>query len=439
MRSAMNRGAPSSFRTVLAGGVIAGPGEARAGPCELVIRAGRIAAVRRPGRAAPVATVLDWRDRVVLPGLVNLHAHLEYTHLAHAIAGGTTFSAWVREIVAHKAASTEQVLVQARRRGAGWCLRTGTTTVLDIVSRTAGLPLEMERGPRLIEARELMDLPRGCDAQQQLDAARDWLARGSEGAGGRPRRAPWRGRALAPHSPYACSNLLLSGSARLAAESGAPWTLHLAESEEEWTAFERRQGGLWELGRAIRPEWGEGWCGRSPTAYVAGWLPPGGIVVHANYLAPGDPDLLAAKAATVVHCPLSHAFFGHAPFPYAALLRAGVRVVLATDSLATLPAGVEATRGYDLAAHAARFQRAHPGVAPADVLAMMTVAPAQALGRAGELGIVGEGTRADLFALPRRALGPRPEAWVAEWLEAGGEIGALATMVGGAVEWEAAE
>ena len=41
------------------------------------------------------------------------------------------------------------------------------------------------------------------------------------------------------------------------------------------------------------------------------------MAVHVNYLAPGDDTLLAKRKVSVVHCPRSHAYFKHQPFPLA--------------------------------------------------------------------------------------------------------------------------
>ena len=39
----------------------------------------------------------------------------------------------------------------------------------------------------------------------------------------------------------------------------------------------------------------------------------------------------------VVHCPRTHAYFGHRPYPLAKMLAAGVNVALGTDSCASNP------------------------------------------------------------------------------------------------------
>lgn len=69
---------PPATIVVLAGGLIAEPGEPARGPHTLHIRDGRIVAVepglKRDGE--PGARLVDLSDRYVLPGLIDLHMHL---------------------------------------------------------------------------------------------------------------------------------------------------------------------------------------------------------------------------------------------------------------------------------------------------------------------------------------------------------------------------
>ena len=51
-------------------------------------------------------------------------------------------------------------------------------------------------------------------------------------------------------------------------------------------------------------------------------------------------EILRDRGAVVVHCPGSHAFFGHERHPVAALREAGVPVALGTDGLVCHPDGV---------------------------------------------------------------------------------------------------
>jgi imidazolonepropionase-like amidohydrolase len=68
--------APQPLTLVHAGRLLDQPGQAPRGPSTLVIRNGRIEAVREGHVTEPGATVIDLRDRFVLPGLIDSHTHL---------------------------------------------------------------------------------------------------------------------------------------------------------------------------------------------------------------------------------------------------------------------------------------------------------------------------------------------------------------------------
>src|SRR5262245_22427530 len=68
---------------------------------------------------------LDLGERVLLPGLINSHCHLDYTCLRGKIASQKSFADWIRAINAQKSelspkdflASIEDGFVEAKRFG----------------------------------------------------------------------------------------------------------------------------------------------------------------------------------------------------------------------------------------------------------------------------------------------------------------------------------
>jgi cytosine/adenosine deaminase-related metal-dependent hydrolase len=144
-------------------------------------------------------------------------------------------------------------------------------------------------------------------------------------------------------------------------------------------------------------------CGLgSPVQWLArcGYLGPELLAVHCNYLVPEDIALLAAHGVSVVHCPRSHAYFGHRPFPWQALVQAGAKLCLGTDSLASVSGTAGQPVELDLFAEMQALAAAAPALEPRRILEMATVNAAHALGRPGQLGELVEGAWADLIALP---------------------------------------
>jgi cytosine/adenosine deaminase-related metal-dependent hydrolase len=118
------------------------------------------------------------------------------------------------------------------------------------------------------------------------------------------------------------------------------------------------------------------------------------LVVHGNYLADDELQFLATHPhMTLVYCPRTHAYFGHAPHPWRTLQLHGGRVILGTDSRASNP-------DLDLFAEAKFLAARHPQVDPAELLAMITRQAAEALfGERSDIGVLEPGRRADLVVL----------------------------------------
>jgi cytosine/adenosine deaminase-related metal-dependent hydrolase len=144
-------------------------------------------------------------------------------------------------------------------------------------------------------------------------------------------------------------------------------------------------------------------CGRgSPVQHLeqCGALGPELLAIHVNYLAREDAALLARCKVNVVHCPRSHAYFGHAPFPLKRLVRAGVNLCLGTDSLASVYKGRREIVELNLFEEMRAFAAAHLDVPARRILEMVTTNAARALGLGGRVGELSKGACADLIALP---------------------------------------
>jgi cytosine/adenosine deaminase-related metal-dependent hydrolase len=200
---------------------------------------------------------------------------------------------------------------------------------------------------------------------------------------------------LSPHTPFTVSRDLLEWAGKyLDHHRDIPTTLHLAESREEWNFFRKGTGPMAERIRLLNPGWDLP-RNTTPVQYLndLGWLPKLDLGVHLNRLAERDMRLLAKNRIAVVHCPGSHAFFGHPSFRYGALRRHRVTVCLGTDSLAS-------NRSLSLFREMRLFRKKHPSVKAEEILSLVTVKPAQALGLGHQLGRIKPGYLADLIGIP---------------------------------------
>ncbi len=357
----------------------------------VVIEGGRIAAVGKwsAERRAVAGRVDDLGEVILLPGLINAHCHLDYTMLRKAITPPRSFTDWVRRINALKRSLADEDYLAAIAAGFEELARWGTTTVCNIESFPELMPRLPAPPIRTWWFYEMMDL-RSRDPTEELVAGalqffqerREWLG----------------GFGLSPHASYTASPELYDLVGACAREFHMPVTTHVAESREEYCMFHDAEGPLHDfvakLGRRMDD------CGHgSPFATLLGRgnIGPGWLLAHMNELDTDDLELLARHPNCgdfhIVHCPQSHSYFAHSPFPLAALQAAGVNLCLGTDSLAS-------AEELSLFAELRALLASAPWLAPEEALRMATVNPARALGQAGRLGQIVPGACADLIAVP---------------------------------------
>jgi cytosine/adenosine deaminase-related metal-dependent hydrolase len=389
-------------------------GEASASATPLLIRARMILPVSQPplidgavlvqgGRIEQVGT---WRalhrqtnaekrdlgDVVLMPGLINAHCHLDYTAMAGQLTAGKSFSDWIKGMLALKAHWTYSDYALSWLQGARMLLLHGVTTVADIEAVPELLPeVRLATPLRVCSLLEMTGVRSGHAPAEILQGAIDKIAT-------LPVEASWAG--LSPHAPYSTPPELLRLTAEAARPRGWLIAMHVGESKEEFEMYTAGRGRMYEWLEAQRHMTD---CGRgSPVQHLhrQGLLGENLLAIHANYLAKGDAALLARSKTSVVHCPRSHAYFGHGPFPREELTAAGVNVCLGTDSLATVRARGRRPVELDLFAEMRALADADASLSAETLVQLGTVHGARALGRAGGLGELSAGAVADLVVIP---------------------------------------
>jgi len=332
------------------------------------------------------ADTLDLGDVVLLPGLVNAHTHLEFSDCSKPLGQpGMALPEWIRQVIGtrHRADRDPSIAIS---QGLAESLRSGVTTVGEI-STTSPSAYATFQGSQLLAFQEVIGFSAArCDSvrsdlEQRIEAGiKNNLSMG-----------------ISPHAPYTVHPDLLRGLVDTATKRNLPVAMHLAESREELELLEHGAGPFQELltdrsmwdAEAIPP-------GTTPLDYLRVLAKaPRALVIHGNYLRAEEIEFLAINRdrMSVVYCPRTHAYFGHDPYPLAALLAAGVRVVLGTDSRASNP---DLSLLNEMRFVAARF----PELPAETILQMGTALGAEALGLTDEVGTLAPGKLADLVAIP---------------------------------------
>jgi aminodeoxyfutalosine deaminase len=401
---------------IIRAGVVATMAGEPIGDGAVVVEANKIA---RVGRFADMqrhhsGEVLDLGDQILLPGLINAHCHLDYTTLRGKIGPQGTFADWIVAINAAKAALSDSDYVDSITDGLAEASKYGTTTLLNLEAFPELLPHLARPSLRVWWCAEMIDIRTPVNAQKVFEALRDSFAS----------QADWLGGVgLAPHAPYTASQQLYSDAFEIARREGVPFTTHLAESSEEMQMFRDARGPAYDflegIGRPMED------CGQqTPLSLLMRnqTIDEQSIIAHLNELGYGDFELLAgAPKFHIVHCPRSHTFFGHAPFASERLRALGFNICLGTDSLAS-------NSSLSLFAEMRDLLRKEATLSPREVLEMVTVHAAAAIGQGNTLGQIRPGFHADLIALP--ALGSLANAHesivsfdgVVPWMMVNGEV-----------------
>ncbi len=348
----------------------------------LVREDGRIARVG-PAQEVPHpegARALELPDALVMPGLVNLHTHLELTALGGTIEDDDFFS-WIQHLRAAKDTMSPEAFRRSAEQGVrdGWAW--GTTTVADTGDSGAVVDVLTTLGGRGVAYQEVF----GPHPDQAGDAMAD-LERVVGGLTDRAGDSVVVG--VSPHAPYTVSRPLYGRVAEFAAAAKLPVAVHIAESQAEWDLVTRGTGSFaeaWQQ-RGIPPIE----TARSPVALLAeeNVLRDGLLAIHAVRTDAADVALLADHGCRVALCPVSNVRHGHGAPPFESFRHAGLCLGIGTDSVASVGA-------LDLFREM-RAARDEGGLSPEDAIGLATLGGAQALGMEPEIGSLEEGKWADL-------------------------------------------
>ena len=341
------------------------------------------ALLERPGE------FVDLGESIVLPGLINAHCHLDYSSLRGSMLPSRNFPQWISRINALKRSLSDDDYLNAVDLGFDELQRSGVTSVFDIVATPQILPRLAPPRIRTWFFLELIDI-----------RPRPWVDENAFGSWLCFEPSNWLGGfGLSPHAPYTASAELYSAALTATHNFKMPFTTHVSESVSEYEMFAAGKGDLFDfLSKMGRPMTD---CGRlSPFRSLAlsGLLPKDALLVHMNELDEADLEILDRdewRSLSIVHCPKSNRFLHHRPFPMEALRERGFNICLGTDSLAS-------NDSLNLFSEMRMAARIHGFVSPKELLEMVTVKPAHAIGLEGSLGQIKPGYLADAISIPFR-------------------------------------
>ncbi|MBY0359089.1 MAG: amidohydrolase family protein [Candidatus Obscuribacterales bacterium] len=348
----------------------------------------------------------DYGDAVILPGLVNLHTHLDYSALKH-FDTASPFFGWIRGLIGNSWQWTAEQWQDSALIGAREIALSGTSCVVDSSYSGAAAYGIARMGLRGIVGLEIFGI-----AEEKADQAWQlWQAKYEafhNNADEHVRRAFAESRLLitvAPHTPYSVCPALMKKTLEWSREKGLPLLLHIAESEMEckWIAGPEPDVDKFLL-EATREDVPGGiaslsWRGHglTPVEHLAKYelLADNILAAHLVKVSDSDLELLRQYKLSGAHCPRSNSRLRNGVAPFPKLAGSGMEMGFGTDSSAStddLNVLQEACFAWDL----------HRAVNPEfnftseQALYYLTLGAAKAAGLACEIGSLQSGKLADI-------------------------------------------
>ncbi len=352
----------------------------------VVVQGRRIAAIGRESaviKKYPAETVVDLGDRLVMPGLVNAHTHLELSHLRGKIGERREFFDWIIELVEARRRLGTKGLQQALRASLMEILTSGTTCIGDISATEAALPMLSKSGLRATVFLEALG-PDERKAEQVFKGLKARLAKLET----LPDRVSV---GVSPHSTYSVSPLLIKKIAEYTSENSLSVAVHLSESKHENLYINGKASNI----DGYMKHFGWDRIKRKKARSPLGLLSRAGLenfaAAHCVHISGQDIKHMKSKDISAIFCPRSNYFLGVGKAPVEKMTQAGLNIAIGTDSLAS---NVNLNLWDEM-----RFAYLVSRLPARNIIEMATINGARALGLEGITGSLTPGKEADIIAI----------------------------------------
>ena len=380
------------------------------------VQGGKIAYVGEAEPAESAKRVIDCKNKALMPGLVNAHAHTAMC-LMRGYADDYALQEWLFDKVFPVEARLDARAVLAGvRLGFAEMLRTGTTSLSDMYCfQPEAARLALESGMRASFCNGIVALGEFDPVNDRSMVETRALISEFHGAGNGRIKAD-----VSIHGEYTSPPETWRYAVELGQKHGLNMHVHLSETKREHDECVEKHG-------------------KTPARrfYEHGVFDLKTIAAHCAWVTDEDIEILALKGVSCAHNPVSNLKLASGIAPVRKMLARGVNVALGTDGCCSNNTH-DLFEEVKLAALLAKGITGDPTVLPAyEALKLATVNGARAQGRENEIGRIMEGLEADIILIDLNAPTVRPVYSVESALaySATGERVCL-TMVQGKVLYE---
>ena len=346
----------------------------------------------------PDEEVVDFGQAAIMPGLVDLHTHLENS-VMRGIVHDVPYTTWVTSMLEKSAKMDVSDWYDSAILGGLEALSSGITCVADITATGAACTATQKLGMRSVIYREVgaMD-KRRVDYAMRI-AENDIMHWREEVDGDRITIG------VAPAAMYACHPSMFSKVSEFARRENVPVAMHVAGNREEYNFIKYGSSPFsvhtmdQKRGFVEIPPWLP--TGTTPVRYALNWgafESDNVLAIHCVHVDDKDVQKLKEYDVAVAVCPRCNAQLGMGVAPINEFMRAGLRLGLGTDS----PAATDSTDMLTEMRIGMLVQRAVNGgefLDSATRLEMATIGGARALKLDGKNGSLEIGKPADVIAV----------------------------------------
>jgi 8-oxoguanine deaminase len=345
--------------------------------------------------------VIDARDQIVIPGLVNTHHHM-YQTLTRACVQDHELFGWLRGLYPIWANLTPEMVLVSTQTAMAELLLSGCTTTSDhLYIYPNGVRLDdsiegaAQIGMRFHAARGSMSVgeSQGGLPPDRVVESEPAILKDTQRLIERwhnPGRFAMQRIVVAPCSPFSVSRELMRDSALLARAHRVSLHTHLAENDFD-VAYTREKFGC------------------TPAEYLEslGWVGPDVWCAHCVKLDAHGIALFARSGTGVAHCPCSNMRLASGIAPIRAMRDTGVSVGIGVDGSASNDAGhmLSEVRMAMLLQRVAGGPVTGPSAMSArEALEIATLGGAKVLNR-DDIGALAPGMAADIVTVPLNEIG----------------------------------
>ena len=322
---------------------------------------------------------IDAKNSIVMPGLVNAHAHTAMT-LFRGLSDDLPLKEWLFDKIfpAESTYLNPETVYWGALLGCLEMIASGTTSVIEgYFFQDETMKAFHKSGLRALVAQGIIDFPAPGvpDPKENLQVGRTFIEK-------------WLGYSdlivpgLFCHSPVTCSDKTLRKALEISQGYSLPLQIHLSETSEEVHEIMKRSG-------------------QRPVHYLEslGLLSDRLIAAHAVHLDDDEIDLLDRRGVKIVHVPESNMKLTSGLARVPEMISKGLSVGLGTDGCASNN-NLDLFQEMDSVAKVHKVFTLDPvNMAAETVLKMATTSGAKLLGLERKLGTIEVGKKADIIVV----------------------------------------